>query len=566
LDRTVWNRRRILTAAGSLGVAAVVSRAASAQAPAMGSAPAALTKINEPFVTVKTANGSLRGGHSRGALAFKGIPYASAPTGKGRFVEAGAAPSWTGVRDALALGAPSLQLTSGHFGENEPASSEDCLFLNVWTPAVSDGHKRPVMFYIHGGGYHTGSAGAPSQDGAHLAATYDVVVVACNHRLGLLGYMFLGDLGGEAYATSGNQSMLDIVAALHWVQDNIAAFGGDPSNVMIFGESGGGFKTGTLLAMPSAHGLFHKASVESGAALTRLTRDQATDTARRVLKGLGIEPNDLQKLADVPAQAILDIQVDAAQGKGALVDPNDPQDGRLHRANFLRPGAWGPVVDGTILPGNPFDPAASPVSANIPMMVGHNRDEATFFNMGRADTFNMDAAALKTRLSIEFADNASRIETTYRGLYPHASPSQLYIAIASDVWFGNDAVTAAERKSQQPAPVYLYRYDYQSDFIIPGTTYPFGAGHASEINMKFYNADLRGLQGSGPGVAKASRNMSEMWATFARTSHPAAVGQPAWPAYDQKSRQTMIIDVDCHVETDLEGDARRMWESIGPSV
>ena len=561
MERVLMNRRSLLNTAVALGAMGALPRVASAEPSVSGS-----TATTEPFVTVKIAQGSLRGGHSRGALAFKGIPYAGSVTGKYRFLKAPSAPHWSGVRDALKLGPPTLQKPGGSFGENEPAGSEDCLVLNVWTPAVDDGKKRPVMFYIHGGGYHTGSAGAPSQDGAHLASAYDVVVVACNHRLGLLGYMYLGDLGGEKYATSGNQSMLDLVAALGWVRDNITTFGGDPGNVMIFGESGGGFKTGTLLAMPSAHGLFHKASVESGAALTRLTRDQATDTTLRVLKGLGIDRNELHRLVDVPAQAFIDIQIAADQGKGALVDPNDPKSTRLHRANFIRPGAWGPVVDGKVLPGNPFDPVATPVSANIPMMVGHNRDEATFFNMGRPDTFSMDDASLKARLAAEFGQYADRIETTYRGIYPEKGPSDLYIAIASDVWFGNDSLTAAERKSAQPAPVYRYRYDYQSDFVIPGTNYKFGAGHASEINMKFYNYDLRGLQGSGPGVAKASRNMSEMWARFARTSKPGAAGQPDWPRYDQATRETMVIDVDCHVEKDLESDARRLWEDIGPSV
>ncbi len=562
MERARLNRRYFMGTAVALGaLGALRIQPALAQAVAPGS-----TATGEPYQTVEIAQGVLRGGHSRGALAFKGIPYAGSVSGKNRFVEAPPAPHWSGVRDALSLGAPSLQKVGGSFGEAEPAGSEDCLVLNVWTPAVNDGKKRPVMFYIHGGGYHSGSAGAPSQDGAHLAANYDVVVVACNHRLGLLGYMYLADLGGSAYATSGNQSMLDLVAALRWVKENITAFGGDPGNVMIFGESGGGFKTGTLLAMPAAHGLFHKASVESGAALTRLSRAQATDTAQRVLKGLGIGSNELHKLADIPGQAFIDIQGAADQGKGPLVDPNDPKSDLLHRANFTRPGSWGPVVDGTILPASPFDPVATPVSADIPMMVGHNRDEATFFNMGRPDTFSMDDTALKARLAKEFGEYADRIEATYRGIYPDRSPSQLYIAIASDVWFGNDTITAAERKSAQPAPVYLYRYDYQSDFVIPGTSYPFGAGHASEINMKFDNYDLRGLQGSGPGVAKASRNMSEMWATFARTSKPAVAGQPDWPRYDLTTRPTMVIDVDCHVESDLEGAARQMWESIGPAI
>jgi para-nitrobenzyl esterase len=562
MDRLPLNRRYFLNTAIALIGSGVLPSTQGLTQPQAGNA----TLITEPYVTAETPQGLLRGGHSRGALAFKGIPYAGSVTGKNRFKKPPAAPSWKGVRDALLLGAPTLQVPNGSFGEREPAASEDCLFLNVWTPAVNDGKKRPVMFYIHGGGYHTGSAGAPSQDGAHLAATYDVVVVACNHRLGLLGYMYLGDIGGAEYATSGNQSMLDIVAALEWVKTNISAFGGDPHNVMVFGESGGGFKTGTLLAMPAAHGLFHKASVESGAALTRLSRAQATDTALRVLKGLGIKPNELHKMADVPAQAFVDIQLAATQGKGPLVDPSDTRDGHLHRANFLQPGSWGPVVDGTVLPSSPFDPVATPVSAGIPLMVGHNRDEATFFNMGRADTFNMDDAALKARLTSEFGELAGKIETTYRELFPKRTPSQLYIAIASDVWFGNDATTAAERKSAQPAPVYRYRYDYQSDFVIPGTSYPFGAGHASEINMKFYNYDLRGLQGNSTSAAKASRNMSELWATFARTSKPAAKGQPDWPRYDVKTRKTMVIDTECHVEADLDGAARKLWADIGPTV
>ncbi|ESQ89248.1 hypothetical protein ABAC460_13200 [Asticcacaulis sp. AC460] len=559
MERTHLDRRHFLTTAMALAAAGAAPRT-------MAQAPATATAVTAPFVTVKLSQGSLRGGHSRGALAFKGIPYAGSVTGKGRFLEAPPAPAWSGVRDALTLGPPSLQKPGGAFGENEPAGSEDCLVLNVWTPAVNDGKARPVMFYIHGGGYHSGSAGAPSQDGAHLAAAYDVVVVACNHRLGLLGYLYFGDLGGDAFASSGNQSMLDIVAALRWVRDNITVFGGNPGNVMIFGESGGGMKTGTLLAMPSARGLFHKASVESGAGLTRLTREHATDTAMRVLKGLGLSPNELHKLADVPSQAFVDIQVQAEQGRGALIDPNDPQSELLHRANFNRPGNWGPVVDGIVLPSHPFDPLVSPLVADIPLMVGHNRDESTFFNMGRPDTFTMDDAALKARLAREFGVYADRIETTYRQRYPAYSPSQLYIAISSDVWFGNDSATVAERKSLQPAPVYRYRLDYQSDFVIPGTDYRFGAGHASDINLKFYNYDLRGLQGSGPGAEKASRNMSEMWATFARTSHPGAKGQPDWPPYERKTRQTMLIDVECRVASDLDGDVRRMWESIGPAV
>jgi carboxylesterase type B len=226
-------------------------------------------------VRAEIGSGKIRGGHSRGALAFKGIPYAGPVSGSNRFKAAPKVTPWTGVRDAIWLGPPAMQGPGTTYGQYEPAYSENCLVLNVWTPAVNDGGKRPVMFYCHGGGFATGSGGQSTQDGAHLAANYDVVVVATNHRLGILGYLYLGELGGEEYATSGNQGMLDIVAALSWVKENIATFGGDPNNVMAFGESGGGNKTCTLMAMPSAHGLFHKAGVQSGAMLRGLPKEIA---------------------------------------------------------------------------------------------------------------------------------------------------------------------------------------------------------------------------------------------------------------------------------------------------
>jgi para-nitrobenzyl esterase len=207
-----------------------------------------------PFVEAETANGKVRGGHCRRVLVFKGIPYAGPVSGDGRYKEVPPPVSWSGVRDAVRLGPPSMQGAGTTAGEGEPACNENCLVLNVWTPGVGDGRKRPVMFYCHGGAYSVGSAGTPGQDGTRLAAAYDVVVVASNHRLRLLVYLYLGDIGGEEYATSGNQGVLDLVAALRWVKTNIEFFGGDPDNVMVFGESGGGFKTGTLLAMPTAHG------------------------------------------------------------------------------------------------------------------------------------------------------------------------------------------------------------------------------------------------------------------------------------------------------------------------
>src|ERR1700722_14547303 len=327
-----FDRRRIL----KLGVA--TAAAPSLWLPARAADPAWHTQTVGPFIEVEINTGRIRGGHSRGALAFKGIPYAGSVSGRNRFKAAPKVTPWTGVRDATVLGPPAMQGPGTTYGEHEPPYSEDCLVLNVWTPAVNDGGKRPVMFYCHGGGFTSGSGGQNIQDGAHLAAAYDVVVVASNHRLGLFGYLYLGELAAEEYSTSGNQGILDIIAALSWVKENIAAFGGDPGNVMLFGESGGGFKTSTLVAMPAAHGLFHKAGIQSGAMLRGLPKDIAPRTARRLLADLGIGPRDLRKLVTVPAEKLLDMQLAAARGEG--------------------PYNWGPVLDGTYLRHNPFDPAA----------------------------------------------------------------------------------------------------------------------------------------------------------------------------------------------------------------
>ncbi len=558
-----WNRRTILTGAGAL-MATGFALPALAQTSTFATVS---TMTTGPFVEVETANGRLRGGHSRGALAFKGIPYAGPVAGANRFKAPPPPVSWTGVRDALMLGAPSIQPPHTTYGEQEPGYSENCLVLNVWTPAC-DGKRRPVMFYNHGGGYATGSAGSRGQDGAHLAATYDVVVVASNHRLGLLGYLYLGELGGEDYATSGNQGMLDIVAALQWVKTNISAFGGNPDNVMIFGESGGGFKTGTLLAMPGAQGLFHKASVESGPALWRMEKAVATETARRVLKGLGIGPGELHKLNDVPAQAILDIQM--AGGKGplgvasdgfTLVDDSLPG---MHDAGWSSqiPGGFGPVVDDTVLPTHPFAPEVTPLAAHIPLMVGNNRDEARFFFMSNPDIFKMDEAALNARMQKDFGPRAEKILSVYRQTRPQATPSELYLAIATATSMGNDVVTIADRKSAQPAPVYRYRCDYESNFPIKGTDTTLKAGHATEITLKFLSYDQSGLEGNSPTLAGAAHNMSALWASFARDSKPSAPGQPAWPVYDTSNRATMLIDAECKVENDPNAVERQFWQEL----
>jgi para-nitrobenzyl esterase len=251
-------------------------------------------------LVIETADGRLRGVRLGGVNAFKGVPYGGSVSGANRFKPAPPVQPWAGVRDTTRLGTPALQAPSTVYGLNEPAPGEDCLFLNVWTSAGGCS-GRPVMFYCHGGAFTTGSAGSVSQDGANLAREYDVVVVATNHRLGLLGYLYLGERGGDAYAGSGNQGLCDIVLGLQWVRRNIRAFGGDPDNIMIFGESGGGAKTACLYAMPSVAPMFAKAAIQSGPAVRIGTRETAAGTTRLLLGELGLAPGDWRRLLESPA-------------------------------------------------------------------------------------------------------------------------------------------------------------------------------------------------------------------------------------------------------------------------
>jgi para-nitrobenzyl esterase len=526
------------------------------------------TQTVAPFVEVKTASGHIRGGHSRGALAFKGIPYAGSVTGKNRFKAPPKVKPWTGVRDATRLAAPALQTPKTTYGEHEPAYAEDCLFLNVWTPAVKDGGKRPVMIYCHGGGFETGSGGQNIQDGAHLAAAYDVVVVAMNHRLGLLGFLYLGELGGEEYATSGNQSILDIVAALAWVKENIATFGGDPGNVMVFGESGGGFKTCTLMAMPGAQGLFHKVGIQSGAFLEATPKETATETARRVLAALEIAPHELHKLADVPADKLLALQI--AGEKGGLGTatkewlarhPNPPT--MKERNSIEAPGNWNPVVDGTILPRSPFAPDATPLAANIPAIIGATHDEPLLNMRDNPTPLKLDEAALLAMGRPFLGDQFDAIVNFYKHEYPKLSITEIAVAIMGATGLGGASITLAERKAQQPAPVYRYRYDYQSNVPIKGTDWTLRACHASDISMVFLNYEIKDLQGDGPGLAEASKAMSSYFASFARSGVPTAKDQPAWPRYDTATRPTMLINTACRVENDPNGAERKFMHDMG---
>lgn len=523
------------------------------------------------FVEVNTTYGRIRGLKGDNLATFKGIPYAGSVSGANRFKAPPPLKPWTGVLYALKGGAPSLQSPGRpYFGMSEGMPAEDCLFLNVWTPAA-DRRKRPVMFYSHGGGFTSGSGSAPYQDASNLARTWDVVVVATNHRLGLMGFLYLGDLGGEEYATSGNQGMLDICDGLKWVHDNIASFGGDPNNVMIFGESGGGAKTSCLYAMPAAAPFFNKASIESGPGIRMYPREVAAETTLMVLKKLGIEKKDWRKLLDTPADKLVQVQVELGMQPGG---PLTNSGGRKGIGGGSQPGGFGPVVDGKILPHDPFDPDAPAVSKDKPLIVGYNRDETIFFFMESRDTsvFNLTEALLKDRLQKEFGANANQVYEAYHKSRPDASPTDLYIAITSARMFGVGSIVIAERKfAQHGAPVYSYIFTYESERLVPGTQHKVGAAHASEIAYKFdivqptgdpAQAAARAMMDTGPDSVKTAENMSQMWSTFARTGQPAAKGQPEWPAYDTTRRATMLINAKCKVVDDPYGLERSVWDQL----
>jgi para-nitrobenzyl esterase len=517
----------------------------------------------EEYVVAEITHGKIRGIRNEGVNIFKGIPYAGRISGDRRFRRPAQLEPWTGVRDTLQLGAPSIQPPNQTRGLNEPKPNEDCLFLNVWTP-TNDNKKRPVMFYNHGGGFATGSGGAVDQDGSNLARIFDVVVVETNHRLGIMGYLYLDEIAGTDYAGSGNMGMLDIAAGLNWVNKNIAAFGGDPNNVMIFGESGGGAKTSCLYAMPKAAPYFNKASIESGPGVRMVPKEAASEMTSIVLKELNIAPKDWRKLLDVSTADLLGIQFKMP----ALMSQTEYS--KKNGIVGFVPNDFAPVVDGISLPYHPFDPTAPEISQNKPLMTGWNEDEYTFFAMFANDTaaITADFTGIQAMLEPQFGNDTKKIIETYRHSRPNASAADIWIAIRSINMFGLGTVKLAERKAQQNgAPVYLYNFAYKSEAKIPGTDYPLGTPHAMDISFKFNN-EVPGKQagflgGNKPERFTASHNMAELWTTFARTGKPAAKDVPEWPAFNLNDRSTMRIDAKCEVINNRFSEELAMWRSIG---
>jgi para-nitrobenzyl esterase len=523
---------------------------------------------DENFVTAKTTFGNVRGVRERGVNIFKGIPYGGNVSGDHRFSRPAPLEPWKGVRDAFKLGTPAMQSSKSVYGINEPQPGEDCLFLNIWTPA-NDNRKRPVMFYNHGGGFSSGSGGSAGQDGANLARFFDVVVVETNHRLNLFGYLYLGDVAGEKYKTSGNNGMLDIVDGLKWVNQNISEFGGDPGNVMIWGESGGGAKTSCLYAMPSASKYFNKASIESGPGVMMTPLETAIETTNLLLKELNISPKGWHQLLEIPAQKLFEIQpqlLKAAASSGLQVPSN-----QIRGIGASVTGGFSPVVDGIILPGHPFSPASPAISLNKPLLIGWNEDEYTFFASSSGDVSGyklQDFDALHKKIEPKFGKDTGKIIAAYRTSRPDASPAALYNEIMSVTFMGLGSIEIAEKKAKQNgAPVFLYNFGYKSGLKLPDTDFPMGTAHAMDIGFKFNNvrSEMPGqyLAGDRPERFKASLNFAGLWTSFAHTGKPGVKDQPEWPAYDLAKRATYRIDSACEVIYDRNKSERELWTSLG---
>ena len=552
--RDLMSRRDLVSLALGSGLVLSVERSAGARAPAA-------TPV------LDTTAGKVRGLQRQGIARFLGIRY-GADTGAHRFQPPRAPEPWIGVKDCMEYGAQAPQgnvrvsdTPTGASGEPSSLSpdsaagavlavakdsvsrgpeSEDCLFLNVYTPDASAARKRPVMVWLHGGGFTMGSGGIPSTDGDELARFGDVVVVSLNHRLGAPGYLYLGALHDD-FADSGNTGHLDIVLALQWVRDNIGNLGGDARNVTIFGQSGGGWKVGAMLAMPPGRGLFHKAIEQSGPAVRMYTRDDAAALTERTLAELGITRGDVHKMQSLQVSAIVQA-VTKVQTSNAL-------SGRRE---------LGPTVDGRTLSAQPFDPVATDVSRHIPLMIGCTKDETTMFLAFDPLFGRMGAEQARQRFNTMAGTRAALAFELYSKRRPSDPPTYWVTAFQTDEAMWSGSIIEAERKSaQNAAPVFLYRVDF-------GTSLANGAlraTHGTEMPFVFRKLDGFGkMDGEGPAARMLMEKVSQAWINFARHGSPSQTGLD-WPRYDATHRRTMIIDSHMRVESDPDRDIREFWSS-----
>jgi para-nitrobenzyl esterase len=508
---------------------------------------------------VETDSGKVYGYSRDGVIGFRGIPYGGDTSGKNRFMPPSKPKPWSGVRSALYWGwvSPITQNAtwdgrraswshddeSFMFEWDDGQPSEDCLRINVWTPGL-DNKKRAVMFWIHGGGMTSGSDNElRAYDGENLARSNDVVLVSINHRLGVLGFLNLMEYGDQ-YAASPNVSMLDIIQALGWVKTNISNFGGDPNRVLIFGQSGGGSKVGTIMGMPDAKGLFHRASIQSGSGLRQNSIEVSARLAHATLAELGVTKDNLDKLhSDFTFQQIVEAGMIAQKKASGGVNPLPGNVG----VN------WGPVVDGKLIPRHTWDPAAPDASADVPLIVGTVLNESyNTVQMGNASLEGVDAAAAKKLLEPIMGAHTDHVFEIAQKLYPHAKPFEQFSRAAAMRQRMN-ALKQAELKTKQGGAAYHYRFEYQSP-LCDGRARAF---HTSELPFCFRNASLCAkLTGNVPQAHQLSGRVATAWAAFAATGNPNHSGIPKWEAYNDKV-PTMVFDTECALKNDPDAELRQ---------
>ncbi len=516
MSRPILDRRMLLAA----GLGLIGTSSARAQ--------------NDPSVAL-TRHGPVRGYRDGAVTVFKGVRY-GADTGPSRFQPPRPPRPWPQTADAFDYGSASPQ------GGAEPNQSEDCLFLNVWTPGLDTG-RRPVMVYVHGGGYSNGSGSSPLYDGTRLAGRNDVVVVTLNHRLNLFGYAYLARLADPAFADSGNAGQLDLILALRWVRDNIAAFGGDPGRVMVFGQSGGGAKIATLMATPSAAGLFHRAATMSGQQVTASGPMNATRRAQAWLDALDLPPERAAEVATLPIDRLL-----------RATEITDP---------FLGYGSlsFAPVLDDRTLTRHPFYPDAPAQSAAIPMLIGNTRDETRAFLGGDPANHSLtwdDLPGRMTLANMRIDVAPEGVIAAYRAMHPDWSPSQVFFAATTAARSWRGAIIEAEARAAAGTPAYVYQLDWTSP-IDGGRR---GAMHTDDIPLALDTVGTPGSRAQGPRAQPMADILSGAFAAFARTGDPNHAGLPTWRPYDLTRRQTMIMDVPPRMEDDPRGDERRLFARI----
>jgi para-nitrobenzyl esterase len=494
---------------------------------------------------VETTSGKIRGVIIDKVYAFKGVPYGASTAGAGRFMPPVKPQPWTDIKETTHVGhrspqqpglleIPEVAATSG-----QGPMGEDCLVLNVWTNGLKGSRKRPVMLWLHGGGFASGSGDYSIYDGANLARKRDVVTVTVNHRLNVFGYLYLADIGGSKYADASNAGHRDIVLALEWVRDNIANFGGDPNNVTIFGQSGGGGKVATLMAMPSAKGLFHRAICQSGASIKGVSRANGTRTAQALLTKLNLKPDQIDQLQNVP----FDQLTEAIKGVGG----------------------FGPVVDGKTLTHDPFDPGAPEESATVPLLIGTVEEEVNFFHATPLDPIDDADLHKRVKQAARGADDATvdNLIAIYKKGRPGKSNVEIYQMIATDAGFSGSVHTEADRKTAQgKAPVYKYYFTWQSP-VREGKLRCF---HTLEIPFVMENVDEgKSMTGSGQDRYALSDKMSAAWTAFARTGNPNAKGIPHWPAFTADQRATMVFNDEVKLVNDPYKEARLAIAALPPA-